>query len=158
KYRNSTVWPVHSNSVNTVNQSEPNIHAVIYGGLKSSCRHLFDVKYPTTSLGGDAGANSRGIHVAARQNNLDIPMARMEVVRLIAIDERRHIDIVDDQVEVSVVVEIPVRTAVGKARFAETPLSGRIPKAQVARIPESVIAYRRRGDSICELFVVDSIS
>ena len=86
------------------------------------------------------------VAIGAFEANLQI-MPRAKAVRIVPIDERFRIDVVDHKVKVPVVVQVCVRRAVRKGGVAQAPVlrlvGERRPRFFPVDIPVDIIGYGR---------------
>src|SRR5690606_38168603 len=94
---------------------------------------------------------SYGECVCSRSLELELQISIIgQLSAFVAVDGRLHVHIVDDEVQVSVVVEIGVSTAIGKCGSGKPPGFRHVVESEVAFIPEGII-----GKWCCLHFVDD---
>src|SRR5205085_5183359 len=81
---------------------------------------------------GDFRADRKGVRPLPFELYLNEPRLVRQSARVVAVDERRIVDVVHDQVERSVAVEIGVRGAAREARSVETPRGALVCERQIA--------------------------
>ncbi len=80
---------------------------------------------------------------------------RLNLHQIVAIDEGRVVDVVDDHVQISVQIQVGVGRAVGKRRHANAPLFGHVLERQVAPIAEGKI-FDFHGRNLADQIILGS--
>ena len=84
------------------------MRAIIHRRLKTPHRHLLDVKSFVLIFNRNTRAKRIGIFAAAFRNKRQKMIALQLFIRLVSIDKSFHVDVIDHQIQVTVIVQIRV--------------------------------------------------
>jgi len=145
----SQVWPGDCEAVNPggISQSEyqGGVHRrhIPPGRTGLLGKYLFPAEYIDTCT------YPPGIHAASFQNNLK-KVITAEAFRIVPVNMRIIIDIADNKVHISVVIQVGIGGSVGKGRTVKSPRFSHILKGELSLISEHVIAKHGSRDHILD--------
>ena len=97
----------------------------------------------TTRGDHDLRTDSRRVGAGTLQRHRDIVVGRgVELPHAVAVDRRRRVEVVDDEIECAVIVEVHVRRAVRETGGADPPGSSHIDERQIAVVAKQVVGVR----------------
>ena len=86
------------------------------------------------------GANARTVCPIALELHREVRIA-VANARIVAVDRRGRIDVVDDKIQRAAVVQVHVNRTVGKATLPDAPRRRHVRKVQVAVVAEHVVGH-----------------
>ncbi len=138
-------------------RSQSEMQRMIDGRLKTANGVLFHVPLPPRRPGGRLRADGVRIRRPPFQVHLQPRPIGLELGSPVAKDERPHIDVVDDEIEISVVVQISVGRSVREARRRQSPRLGHVLEPKIPASREHVVGDRIRGNHLDQSLEVDVI-